>query len=88
MDDEWTLDDIVKVGELRVAAASRRSISEVNHFGVCSFYAAKRPIVILMRRAGNTTAFLSHGPAIMLDELDRTYPGLRGAFEQRCAAMD
>ena len=77
------LDDIVRVGEVTVAALARRDVSGATGPAI-SVYGSKCPIAILARRDGRTMAFDITGAHIDPGEFDRRYPGHRAAFERFC----
>ena len=77
------LDDIVRIGEITVAALARREVSGAAGPAI-SAYGSKWPVAILVRRNGLTTAFETTGACIDLAEFDLRYPGRRAAFERLC----
>ena len=77
------LDDIVRIGEVTVAALAQREVQGAAGSAI-SVYGSKHPVAILVRRKQLTMAFEITGAPIELDEFDRRYPGHRIGFEQLC----
>lgn len=83
------LEPVIRVGAVTVAALARRAI-RAGALGVWScgvmggawFQGEKRPVAILVRREGRTTAFGPDGAPIPLQTLERRFPGQLAAFER------
>lgn len=80
------LDPVVTIGAARIAAIVERSIGSQRAGGVFA-WGAKRPLAILIRHNGVTTAFDTDGEPIALADVDRRFAGLRARFERLAEGM-
>ncbi len=81
------LDEPVWVGRWCVAAVTRCSVLETMRLGIPCFQVFKRPVAVLTREKDNTKAFRPDGSDLSLYELEKLCPGMRDAFEHRCASL-
>lgn len=80
------LDMVRRVGEVAIAAVVEQKVQAFCSVGALSFRGTKRPLAILIRRAGMTWAFDAAGQPISLHTFDCFYPGQRARFERQAGA--
>lgn len=84
------LDELVRLGDVTVAAIAERSVRcHTSH--AMAILAAKHPLAVLIRSRGMTIACEVAGAPIALLDLDQRFPGLRAEFESladRDSAVD
>ncbi len=80
------LDRVICVGGVAVAALVKSSVHCSEYWRSLSAYCAKRPIAVLIRHDGVTTAFDIDGGRIELDAFERLDPGQRTTFERQASA--
>lgn len=72
-------DSILRIGDVSVAALSRRSLSKSSG----AVFGDKRPVAILIRRSqGPIAIYDPDGVAIPLDAFERRHPGRLAEFDR------
>lgn len=75
------LDEIIRLGEISVAALVKRSLY-CDFSNTVSIHGAKRPIAVLVRCNDVTMAFEINGSRIAQNDLERRFPGQCAEFEK------
>lgn len=73
-------------GDVAAAALVEQTVSSACRWGGVTANGSKRPVAVLVRQAGSTSAFEVDGTRIEASDFERCHPGQWAAFEGLAAA--